>query len=388
MTPRTGVSVCWLVVSVALCGATRVHSQGSLFVRGTDVPVGPGPGQVVLMDVNRDGHLDMVTRHLLQRQVSVLLGDGKSGFIHAPGSPMTLGYQPGSMVVADFNGDTTPDLAVSLSERDAVDVFLGDRKGGFSRISGSPVAVSPSTEFYTRWLGVADVNRDGRLDILTANGTAYSFGMLFGDGQGRFAVGPTVRRESPGGRQALAVGDVDGDGQVDVALAGRTDPSNPEAGRIWMLRGDGTGALRESSPSLAVSPPPMIVTFADVNGDRHPDLLCTHGEAGLLETLLNDGHWTFARAPGSPIRLQTAGFGVAVADVDGDSRADVVIASGHSAVVLLGSGLGGFTPAPGSPFQTGASAYGLAVGDINEDGKPDVIASNFEGSAVTVLLHR
>src|SRR4029079_11498960 len=129
---------------------------------------------------------------------------------------------------------------------------------------------------------------DARLDIVTANGTAYSFGILFGDGQGRFAVGPTVRRESPGGRQALAVGDLDGDGYLDVALAGRTDPGNPEAGRIWILRGDGTGAFRESSPSLAFSPPPMIVTLADVNGDRHPDLLFTYGEAGLLDILLND----------------------------------------------------------------------------------------------------
>ena len=76
-----------------------------------------------------------------------------------------------------------------------------------------------------------------------------------------------------------------------------------------------------------------------------------------------------------------------MADVDRDKRNDVVAATVDSVTVLLGGG-NGFIPAPGSPFRAGPGAYNLAIGDVNGDGKLDIVASSFEGDAVTVLLGR
>src|SRR6266545_8420664 len=164
----------------------------ALFAPGNPVVVGTGPGEVALVDVNQDGHLDVVTRHLLQRRVSIMLGDGKGRFTAAAGSPITLSYQPGAMQLADVNGDGAPDLALSVSEREAVDVFLSDRKGGFVRASGSPFAGSEPATFYTRAIHVADVNGDRRMDIVIHNGATHTIGVLFGDGRGSFAPGPTT----------------------------------------------------------------------------------------------------------------------------------------------------------------------------------------------------
>lgn len=290
--------------------------------------------------------------------------------------------------VADVNGDTRPDLAVASSERDHVDIFLGDRRGGFNRTAGSPFGVSASVEFYTRVLRLADVNNDRRLDIMTANGRDNTFGILFGDGQGRFSQGPTVRRESNGGRYAFAFGDVDGDGHVDVIVAGRVDDITPEPGPLSILRGDGKGGFREMGPPLTVSPGPRFVTLADVSGDQRLDIVITHSGTNLLSVLVNDGSGTFTRYPGSPFDIRTEAFAVVVADIDGDGGADLLAATENSATVLLGDGRGGFVPGPGSPFQAGPGAYNIEAGDINEDGRLDVVTSSFEGNTVTVLLRR
>src|SRR5215216_2635940 len=98
---------------VAVFRAVAIQSQGILFEQGSLVPVGPGSGQVVLVDVNRDGHLDMVTRHLVQRSIGVFIGDGKGGFSGSAINRIALAYQPGGIAIEDVNGDRAVDLIVA-----------------------------------------------------------------------------------------------------------------------------------------------------------------------------------------------------------------------------------------------------------------------------------
>src|SRR3990172_7895779 len=96
-----------LLVFVSMFAATRLNSQGPLFApaAGPPVTVGPGSGTVILADVDGDGHLDMVTRHLLSHSVAMQLGDGKGGFTAAPTRLKVFAYAPADMELGDVNND-------------------------------------------------------------------------------------------------------------------------------------------------------------------------------------------------------------------------------------------------------------------------------------------
>src|SRR6267378_1719265 len=155
----------------ALVWSLKAQSPSPLFspAPGSPVAVGQGSGRVVLVDVNGDGRLDLLTCHLLQHFVAVHLGDGAGRFVAAPGSPIALKTQPGDMKLADLNDDKIPDLVVTHSERAGVDIVFGNGQGGFRLAPGSPLTVSADSAFYTRSLHLIDLNEDGKLDIVTAN---------------------------------------------------------------------------------------------------------------------------------------------------------------------------------------------------------------------------
>jgi len=375
-----------LIVFVAMGCAMKVYSQGPLFspAPGSPVTVGEGSGRIVLVDVNRDNRLDLVTQHLQRREVAVQLGDGTGRFAQAPGSPITLGYSPGDIKLGDVNSDGVLDLGVTNSERDAVDIFLGNGSGRFSPAPGSPFLASASAGFTTQSLQLVDINEDGKLDIITTNNQQNTFATLLGNGRGGFSQGPTATFPAGQGRYAFTFGDLDGDGHLDVVIANGA-AGFAEPGRVVMLRGDGKGAFKNASET-PVPTAPRYVTLGDVDGDGRSDIVTTHG-SNQLNVLLNRGGGKFAPAPASPYDLGILAWAVFVADVNRDKQNDLLLATEDSVTVLLG-GKNGFTPAPGSPFHAGPGAYYLATGDVNLDGALDVVASSFEGKAVTLLLRR
>jgi len=382
-----GLAFTVLAVFFSICWAIQCDAQAPLFVPGSPVAVGPDSGEIVLADFNRDGHLDMLTKHLLSRIVAVRLGDGKGRFAPFDG-PMSFGYQPGAIALGDVNNDGILDLGVASRDdnREYIHIYLGNGKGGFSEVSSSPFTVSASIKTYKPSLHFVDINEDGKPDIVTANGRRNSIEILFGDGGGGFSSGPVVRLEPNRDRYYLALGDVDGDGHFDLVSVSSVEAGGP--GHITIKRGDGKGAFTDAPGSpLSVPPGPRFGTLADVNGDQHLDIVLSHGRDNHLSVLLNNGKGIFTPAPGSPYNIGAEAFAVVVADVNGDKRNDLVAATVNSVTVLLGDSRG-FVPAPGSPFSAGPGAYNVAVGDLNEDGKLDVVASSFEGNAVTILLGR
>src|SRR5689334_22214125 len=159
-----------LIVVAAMAWAMQAPSQGPLFspAPGSPVVVGEGSGLLALADVNRDGNPDLIAQHLQQRTLTVHLGDGAGRFVPAPGSPIKLAYMPGGMKVGDVNGDGLSDIVVTSGERNAVDIYLGSGDGKFSLAPGSPFQAGAATEFNTG-LQLADINEDGKLDIITTS---------------------------------------------------------------------------------------------------------------------------------------------------------------------------------------------------------------------------
>jgi hypothetical protein len=104
-----------------------------------------------------------------------------------------------------------------------------------------------------------------------------------------------------------------------------------------------------------------------------------------VSILVNDGAAGFTPLAGSPFSVAGPAHGLAAADLNGDGRTDLAVATAGSVTVLLATAAG-YSSAPGSPYPAGPGAYRVVTGDIDEDRRPDVLASSFEGNTVTVLL--
>jgi hypothetical protein len=137
-------------------------------------------------DVNRDGALDIITSNQDDNSVSVLLGDGKGGFTPAAKSPFLVGRSPYPHELGDVDGDGKPDIVAPNVRGTSMSVLLGDGKGGFLPAAGSPVQV-PARPYHA---GLGDVNNDGKLDAILSHDDVSFVSVLLGDGRGGFRAAP------------------------------------------------------------------------------------------------------------------------------------------------------------------------------------------------------
>ena len=273
-------------------------------------------------------------------------------------------------------------------------------------------------------VAVADVNKDGKPDLLVANGCVDSncangtVGVLLGNGDGTFQAAVAY---GSGGYAAVsvAVADVNGDGKLDLVVANLCASSSEclaNGGVVSVLLGNGDGTFQAAVAYRSGGYEAESVAVADVNGDGKPDLLvanycqmssnCTPQNKGfgVVGVLLGNGDGTFraATVTGSG---GIGAFSLAVGDINGDGKPDLVVANrcadsecltDSTVGVLLGNGDGTFQAAfPASYDSGGFLADALALADVNGDGKPDVVVANqcvssssCSNSRISVLLGR
>jgi hypothetical protein len=409
------------------------------FVAPQDLYVGEGPEGVVSADFNGDGKPDLVEVNGYTPAggagVTLSLGNGDGTFQ----PPVTLdGGRHGAVVTGDFDGDGTPDLAYTaitpagwnvsvllnngdgtfrpvgdfpgdgawmtaadLTGNGVIDlvngskVFLGNGDGTFrfaSQIAGTGIHVA-----------VADVNHDGKPDLVTPLSDAGVLLVYPGNGDGTFQS-PLSTGIPLSGRDAVAVGDFNGDGNLDVAVTGTN--------RVRILLGNGDGTFRtgptyttpSSTTSLAavdlngdgaldlvaggnvllgngdgtfqapqdnyVGSETSDVTVGDFNGDGAPDFATANVGGATLNVRLNNGDGTFVQAPRYG-RTDTPYFDTATADVNGDGILDLVSTGG----VLLGNGDGTFQdPVPFDGLPSPALAVAVLDGDRLAVGRHDGVS--------------
>ena len=296
---------------------------------------------------------------------------------------LATGESPGGVEIADLNRDGRPDLIVT-NESGSVSIFLNGGEGRFHPALGSPFAAGP----HPNDVAIADFNGDGRPDLAFANHEAHALTVLLGDGTGRFTPAPGVPVRSVPHPHGIAAADLDRDGHVDLMIDswGRN--------QLELLRGDGHGRFAEWMMIPVGQHPYQRPRIADVNSDGWPDLLSSNLDSNDLSVMLG-GSRGFAPAPGSPFPAGDAPFGLATGDFDGDGRLDVAVIDAPSSAaesgrdgltLLLGDGSGRFAGTAQSPLQTGLRASRIATGDLDGDGRDEILVSRPD-DGVILLFH-
>jgi Bacterial Ig-like domain (group 3)/FG-GAP-like repeat len=351
---------------------------------------------VRIADLNADGKLDIVVANWWDTNnvgvVGVLLGNG-DGTFQPVVTYETDGAPDYSVAVADVNGDGKPDLIVTScaasvdtcgSGNGVVSVLLGNGDGTFQ-----PALSYSSGAAQVVHVAVADVNEDGKPDLIVTNYQGESngdgtVGVLLGNGDGTFRP-PVLYDSGAQNANMVTVADVNGDGALDLLVANRCD-SCAGGGVLGVLLGNGNGTFQPVVTYATGGRNSAWVEVADLNGNGTLDAVVASlnlgTSEGSLSVMLGVGNGTFEPA----VTYDSGGYAAVdavIADVNSDGREDIVVANcgpvgncGTGVIgVLLGRGDGTFDPVV--TLSSGAyNATAIAVADLNGDGRPDLVAAN------------
>jgi hypothetical protein len=298
-------------------------------------------GTNLVADFNNDGIPDLAIGQ--DGTIYVYLGKPDGTFK----KPITsTGFYTDQLLAADFNGDGNLDLAMTEfndEEENFTGVALGDGKGNFTA----------TKDFFLGTVGaVGDWNRDGKMDmtIWQSDCCSASTSIYLGNGDGTFTAGQISL--SYAGNEA--VGDFNGDGIADLALSRET-----------IVLGNGDGTFQD--PPIYNNGDYGAIQVADLNGDGILDIVCS-----AVTVYLGKGDGTFTNIGGPKGNY----YSVTLADVNNDGKLDLLLATNPGLSVALGNGDGSFQ----TPFQLSNSyIYGppaFAIADFNRDGKLDIVTQN------------
>lgn len=273
----------------------------------------------------------------------------------APYRPYPAGRSARAIAVANLDDDSLPDIAVADRAANQVAVLRGEATGGFSAPTAFGTGTRPTA------LLAAELSQDGRPDLVTGNYDSSDLSVLLAAGGGVFA--PASPYPAEGNVQAVAAGNFDGNGNLDLASVGTY--------AVSVFLGTGGGAFGPASRVSAGHFPSDIAT-ADFNNDGTDDLAVTNvtfSAGSYASVLLGDRTGGFGETTLGPRSGDNWAGEIATADLNGDKNDDVVVIQTHEIRVWLGDGAGGFGQPSSAPVDWPTA---IEVADFNRDGHPDL----------------
>ena len=394
--------------AIALASASCTNSSSQ---SGADSPaaadpfttstirVGKNPNSVETADFNKDGNPDLAIANSDDSSVTILLNNGKGEFTPAAGSPFPTNRNPNDLAISDLNKDGNPDLCIANTETAELTVLLGNGNGQFSQAPHSPYKVHARP--HTHGIAVADYNGDGYLDLATDDWGEDKISIIFGDNTGNF-TNQTFYATGKRPYQRLRTADLNADGRPDLIT------TNLEGNNCTVLLGTtptpGPTAAPTPSPAAFTEAPgspypcgdaPFAVAIGDLNGDGHPDLaICdaptitsaSTGRDGLF-ILLGDGTGHFHPQQHSPFPTGKSPSRIAIGDLNGDGINDIAVTNYNDNSITIFYCKKEHNPTAVT-LRVGPHPDGICIKDFNKDRKNDLAVTSQTDGTVTVLLHK
>ena len=333
-------------------------AQAQFETRST-FPVGDvGPYSLVVGDFNRDGVPDVAVVSSAPGEIQILLGNGDGTFRLGSTYQVPFGFY---LATASLRHNGILDLVVGVAGlADEVDVLLGNGDGTFQ-----PAVAYPTAD-ENLMLALGDFTGDGHLDIASLEqGNCNCVQILPGNGDGTFGA-PISTTPVPYDVTAFAIaaGDFNNDGKLDLAVGGEFGSSS----KLDVLLGNGDGTFTDNGYYEIGGEPFAIAPGYFTSDKKKLDLAVSVG--GAIEVLLGNGDGTFQQ-PVIYSTIPTATW-VTAQDLDGDGIADLATSDSAGAGVFKGNGDGTFQAPSWYSLGGRKGANSIAAADFNNDGKPDL----------------
>ena len=338
----------------------EVCFDDALAVSGGDVVYSPR-----LLDTNDDGNVDLV--YLITDQIVVRLGTGEGDFgVELPDE--TVFSQ--QMEAADLDGDDIPDLVLLEPFTEQLDVALSNGSSSFA-LQNLPLFSGGDP----RALAVADLDDNDVADVVSISGAGSDVRIFLANGAGSLTQEDSLSIGAFG--REIAIGDFSGDDTPDVVYTVQSDSD-----QVRMRLGDGTGSLGSELDISVASTDALGLGVGDFNGDGDDDLAIANGIDVLA--MLGTGAAGFEGA----VMLATAGYAnyVESADVTNDGLDDLIVSHSDVAVLSIFPSSGDGSFGDRVDITIGTTVDSLALGDANLDGIMDIVVGSQDDELVTVVL--
>jgi hypothetical protein len=354
-----------------------------------DFVTGSLPRNAVISDLDGDGKSEIIVANGSAGTISVLRN------ISAPGNILTTSFEAkvdfvtGNFtdyaIASDVDGDGKPDLVFVYSGRIGI-MRNTASTGGFNASSfAAKIDITPLFGG-TSFVATADLDDDGKPELVSANAVNTISVVRNTSTPGTISFATKVDFPSPGTASSIAIGDVDGDSKLDIMVTNAAGGTNTvSVFRNTSTTGVINGTSFAAKVDFAVGPTPRSVAFGDIDGDGKPDMVVANSDATntTISVLRNTATSGVINASSFAAKVDfTTGLGprsVAIDDVNGDGKLDVVVANFNAKTMSVfnntatSGSINASSLAGKVDFVTGNGPVSIVIGDLNGDGVAESI---------------